>query len=291
MLACFPTKGAALAHCTPVLQPRTMRTLILALCAFALTGAAPSPWRTPDPATLLVIDTTKGQIIVEMRPDMAPKAVERITLLAREGVYDGLQFHRVIDNFVAQTGNPNNQDGGVSRYPDLEPEFLFRPSQPPKLVRNAKDGVEGFLGSVPIAGVSDLEMTRTPTLARRSWGAYCPGVAGMGRQASENTANAEIFFMLANARRLDRDYTVWGKVIAGYDALKAITIGEPPTKPDLMVRVRVASDLPPTERPNLQIMDENSRDFATLIAKTRAEKGADFTVCDVEVPVRVAPRP
>ena len=86
----------------------------------------PAYWRTPDPETVLVIDSTAGRIVVEMRPDLASKAVERVRLLAREHVYDGLLFHRVIDQFVDQTGNPNNKDGGVSNHPNLDPEFDAR---------------------------------------------------------------------------------------------------------------------------------------------------------------------
>ena len=67
-----------------------------------------------DPANTLVIETSKGRIVVEMAPLLAPKAVERVKRLAREGVYDGLKFHRVIAGFVDQTGNPNNHDGGTS---------------------------------------------------------------------------------------------------------------------------------------------------------------------------------
>src|SRR5688500_4664250 len=98
-----------------------MMIAVLALAA-AVTG---SDWRPLDPENTLVMETSKGQVIVEMSPAMAPRAVERIRLLAREGTYDGLQFHRVFDGFVAQTGNPNNRDGGTSRHPDLPPEFQF----------------------------------------------------------------------------------------------------------------------------------------------------------------------
>ena len=74
-----------------------IRKLSAALFAFGLLGAAPAPdWRPLDPENLLVIDTTRGRIIVEMAPEMAPQSVARVKLLAREGVYDGLQFHRVI---------------------------------------------------------------------------------------------------------------------------------------------------------------------------------------------------
>lgn len=259
-----------------------------ALLAATALPAQAADWRRPDLQNLLVIDTTKGRIVVEMRPEFAPKAVERIKLLAREGVYDGLQFHRVIEDFVDQTGNPNNQDGGVSRHPDLPPEFTFRlkPTDPAKVAVRASDRLEGFVGATPFAAVSDTEAKRDPTGVRRAWGAYCPGVAGMGRQAAENTANSEIFFMRAASRRLDRDYTVWGRAIVGMDVVLAIKVGEPPADPDRMLKVRVAADLPEAERPKIEVLDENGAAFAALVDRVRTEKGADFSVCDVDVPVR-----
>ena len=251
-------------------------------------GLAPPPeWRPLDPDNTLIVDTTQGRIVVEMRPDFAPLAVARVKLLAREGVYDGLLFHRVIENFVDQTGNPNNHDGGVSSHPDLAAEFSFRlPPEGFMKVRRASDGQEGFVGASPIGTPAPTEGNRAPTAPIRAWGAYCPGVAGMGRQADPGTGNSEIFFMRAPSRRLDHDYTVWGKVVAGLDVVRAEAVGEPPAHPDKMLKVRVMADLPPAERPKLTVMDERSPAFAKLVARVRAAKGADFTVCDVEVPVR-----
>ena len=267
-----------------------IRTLVAAALLVALPAHA-ADWRSLDPQNTLVIDTTKGRIVVEMRPEFAPKAVERVKLLAREGVYDGLQFHRVIENFVDQTGNPNNKDGGVSQHPDLPPEFTFKlkPGDPAKVAVRASDAIAGFVGATPFVAASDTEAKRDPAGGRRAWGAYCPGVAGMGRQAAENTANSEIFFMRAASRRLDRDYTVWGRAVVGMDVVLAVKVGEPPADPDRMLKVRLAADLPAAERPDFEVMDENGRAFATLVEQTRQAKGADFSICDVAVPVRPAP--
>ena len=84
---------------------------------------AQETWRVLDPENTLVIDTSKGRLIVEMRPEMAPRSVERVKILAREKIYNGLQFHRVVADFVAQTGNPDNKDNGKSAYPNLAPEM------------------------------------------------------------------------------------------------------------------------------------------------------------------------
>ena len=265
--------------------------MIAALCAAMLPLAAQAAdWRTPDPETLLVIDTSKGRMVVELAPEVAPQAVARVKLLAREGVYDDLLFHRVIAGFVAQTGNPNNRDGGVSDHPDLAPEFTFRLTPDLKdeavFVTDASDSRTGFLRSLPIAAVSAGEEARARSGRVLAWGAYCPGVLGMGRQADPGTANSEIFVMLGAARRLDRDYTPFGRLVQGMAVAQALAVGEPPDTPDAMVRVRLAADLPPAERPQLEIADPAGAVFQERLAALRTAKGADFSVCDVEIPVR-----
>lgn len=247
----------------------------------AAASVAAPVWRPLDPDNTLIVDTTQGRIVVEMRPDFAPSAVARIKQLAREHVYDGLLFHRVIAHFVDQTGNPNNHDGGVSTHPDLSPEFMFRldPSTHP-VVRTASDAMDGFVGAAPFEGEAMSARRQDGTL--RAWGAYCPGVAGMGRQEAPGSANSEIFFMREAARRLDHDYTVWGRVVAGLDVVRSIAVGEPPANPDRMKKVSVMADLPEAERPKLEVMN----DLKPLIDAARAVKGADFSICDIEVPVR-----
>jgi len=266
-----------------------MKRLLVGLAGLVLIGAAkPEPdWRALDPANTLVVETTKGRIVVEMRPEFAPLAVERVKRLAREGVYDGLQFHRVIEGFVDQTGNPNNHDGGTSKYPDLPPEFSFRLADgAASLVVRRGDAVEGFVGATPIVGVSAAEQALGSDHRLRAWGAYCDGVVGMGRQAEVGTANSEIFFMRSPSRRLDHDYAVWGRVVQGLDVVRAVAVGEPPKDPDRMVRVRVAADLPAAEQPKLQVANERGPAFQARVAALKAAKGAAFSVCDVPIAVR-----
>ena len=266
-----------------------MRLPVLAIALLGLAGpmaAVASTWHPLDPAATLVIDTTKGRILVEMQPALAPRAVERVILLARERVYDGLLFHRVIDHFVDQTGNPNNKDGGSSSHPDLAPEFTFQLDAGGYMpAAKSTDGIAGFVGSLPIAG------GQPPASGGklRAWAAYCAGVVGMGRQEAPGSANSEIFFMRDAARRLDHDYTAFGRVVVGLDVVRAIAVGEPPAAPDRMLRVRLLADLPDGDRPRVERMDEHDPAFAALIAQSRAAKGADFSVCDVEIRVRPAP--
>ncbi len=245
-------------------------------------GTAPSDWRRLDPDNTLIIETTEGRVVVEMRPDLAPLAVERIKQLSRERVYDGLLFHRVIDKFVDQTGNPNNRDGGVSSHPDLEPEFdAMIPAEAVAPAARPAGAVIGFLGSLPV----EVSIHESDGLSR-TWGLYCQGVAGMGRQAAWGSANSEIFFMRDPARRLDHDYTAWGRAVIGLDVLRRIKVGVPPRDPDRMISVRVAADLPKAQQPAFLILDERGAAFAALVAQARRRGGAGFTPCDIEIPAR-----
>jgi cyclophilin family peptidyl-prolyl cis-trans isomerase len=80
-----------------------------------------------DPENTIVMETTQGRVVIELRPDLAPKHVERIKLLAREHFYDGIVFHRVIDGFMAQTGCPHGTGTGGSSHPNLPAEFNDEP--------------------------------------------------------------------------------------------------------------------------------------------------------------------
>ena len=80
-----------------------------------------------DPENTLVLETTKGRVVIELRPDLAPGHVERIKTLARQGFYDGVAFHRVIEGFMAQTGCPQGTGTGGSDLPDLKAEFNAEP--------------------------------------------------------------------------------------------------------------------------------------------------------------------
>jgi peptidylprolyl isomerase len=95
---------------------------------FALIAAAPALAQSLpaglDTANAIVIDTTKGRIVIKLRPDLAPQHAERIKQLARDGFYNNVPFHRVMDGFMAQTGDGQNFNGtGGSKYPNLKQEF------------------------------------------------------------------------------------------------------------------------------------------------------------------------
>ena len=80
-----------------------------------------------DPENTLIIETTQGRVVIALRPDLAPNHVAHIKKLAREGFYDGIVFHRVIDGFMAQTGDPTGTGTGSSKHPNLKQEFNSEP--------------------------------------------------------------------------------------------------------------------------------------------------------------------
>ncbi len=183
----------------------------LALGLAALAG----PGLAQEAENVLVIEVegqASGTIEIELLPEIAPQHVARIKELARAGAYDGVTFHRVIEGFMAQTGDV---------------EFGTR-----------EVFAEGR------AGTGGSEMSDLP--AEFSDASFEKGVVGMARSASPDSANSQYFIMLAPAPHLDGEYTVVGRVIEGQEVVDALARGDGPNgmvaEPDYMAKVRVKSD-------------------------------------------------
>jgi len=100
-----------------------MRFVVGLVMALFLVGVAPAFAAEPDPQNTLFLDLASGRVVIKLRPDLAPKHVERVKTLAKQGFYDNTPFHRVIDGFMAQGGDPTGTGGGGSDLPDLKAEF------------------------------------------------------------------------------------------------------------------------------------------------------------------------
>lgn len=278
------TASAQDAGGTPAPPPPTPETTI----------SAPE-WRTAPAENLLVIDTTRGRILVELTPEVAPLHVERIRLLARRGFYDGVPWHRVIDWFMAQTGDPLGNGDGQSPYPDLRAEFIFRreATMPFAAVAEPAGARVGFFHSLPVQTQPDSAFALTADGKVHAWGLYCPGVAGMARDEGNDTANSQFFLMRQAYPALDKRYTIWGVTVSGLDVVRSLQVGDgdngmmTQAQPDRMTRVRIAADISETERPSVQVLATDSPRFRALVEETRAARGADFSVCDVVLPVQV----
>lgn len=259
---------------------------------------AASEWRTPDPENVLVVETNRGRIIVEMTPATAPAHVERYRTLTRMKFFDGLAFFRVIEDFMDQTGDPLNNGTGGSELPDLKAEFPFRRGTAPAftLVDRLPAEAEipsatevGFLGVMPIRSAPSMQMMVAADGKVPSWGLFCAGVMGAARSGDPHSANSQFFFMRDTYHSLDANYTAWGRVISGMEAVRAIKIGEPVVAPqDVMTRVRVLADIPAAERPKIQVLDTAGPTFKAMIEQARAKAGgAKLDPCAIDIPSKV----
>ncbi len=155
-----------------------------------------------DKENTLYLDLKDGRVVIEMLPNAAPKHVARIKELVRQGFYDGIVFHRVIDGFMAQTGDPTGTGMGGSGK-KLPAEFNSEP--------------------------------------------HVRGTASMARAMDPNSADSQFFICFADARFLDRQYTVWGKVTSGMEFVDKIKKGDSRqngtvSNPDKIVKMQVAAD-------------------------------------------------
>ena len=163
-----------------------------------------------DPENTIIMETTKGKVTIALFPDLAPGHVARIKELTREGAYDGVVFHRVIADFMAQTGdvqygkqggehfNPGRAGMGGSSKPDLKAEFSATP--------------------------------------------HVRGTCSMARSQNPNSANSQFFICFTDAPWLNKQYSVWGQVIEGMDVIDQVKKGEPVRDPDSIVSMKVAAD-------------------------------------------------
>jgi len=290
-LAVVLSAGAVMATVAPAAAQSILLTQRAAPPADVTTEA---DWRMVAPENLLVVDTPKGRILAELDPRVAPLSVERVRTLANQGFYDGLKFHRVIPNFMAQTGDPLGTGAGGSELPDLPAELNFRRGRAADfgVVPNVNANVNAVFGSIPIQTQPDAQMFVTADAKVAAQGLFCPGVLGMARASDLNSANSQFFFMTGANPSLNGLYTPFGRIVSGLDVVKSLTTGSATEdgrveNPDVMTRVRMASALPEAERPVVRVMLPTASAFAARIQYKRGTRGTNFNLCDVDVPAEV----
>lgn len=163
-----------------------------------------------DPENTIIMTLKDGEVVIELLTEIAPKHAERMKTLARAKAYDNVVFHRVIDGFMAQTGDVANGNA--------EKDFNLR-----------RAGTGG-------SDMPDLpaEFSRIP---------HDRGTLGAARSSNPNSANSQFFINFSDNHFLNGQYTVYGRVISGMAHVDKITRGEPPANPDRMITVRVAADV------------------------------------------------
>ncbi|MGY3437245.1 MULTISPECIES: peptidylprolyl isomerase [unclassified Marinovum] len=162
-----------------------------------------------DPENTILMELKGGTVTIELLADVAPQHTARMKELARAGEYDNVAFHRVIDGFMAQTGDV--------QHGDMEDGFN---------IRMAGTG-SSSLPDVP------AEFSKLP---------HDRGTLGAARSQNPNSANSQFFINFKDNSFLNGQYTVYGRVISGMEHVDALTRGEPPTEPDRMISVKVAAD-------------------------------------------------
>jgi cyclophilin family peptidyl-prolyl cis-trans isomerase len=266
-----------------------------------LAASGAEEWRSPEPDNTLYMELADGRVVIELAPDFAPRHVARIKALARQGFYDGLDFYRVVDGFVAQAGaGEEGRDTG-----ELDPTIAaeFERTLDPALSFTPLGATDGYAAEVGF--VAGFPAARDPA-AGRMWLVHCPQAVAMARDNEPDSGGTEIYVVIGHAPRyLDRNLTIFGRVVAGQELLQRLPRGEAGSgmiaagaPRGTIQHLRVAGDLPADERSSLEVLRTDSPSFVALIAARRNRPEAFFVyrpdhidVCGVPIPVRSATTP
>lgn len=296
----------------------------LALAAFALAACSSVPaslaeapatgvpvWRPVAPENLVLLEVPTGTVAIELFPEAAPAHVARLRELLAEGFYDGEYFYRVIDGHVAQAGR--------------EFEMASKAWQPVPFEAERAVSADGF---TPL-GNADLFAPEAGHRAGfavgrdgpQEWLMNCPGALGMARDDAPETGNTEIYIPLQPRRYLDRNYTIFGRVIAGMEHIHRLPRVDPLTEEEagalfgedaplaqqmaqyrrskneynIITSAKLAAALPEAERPAYEVMDTASAEWAVLKESKRDYSGVaafiappvnKLDICSLPVPAR-----
>ncbi len=258
-----------------------------------LENSAASDWRALDPENLLYIDLERGRVVVALATRLAPAHVAQIKALAREEFYDGLSFYRVIDGFVAQGGDALETREIKTAAKTMKAEF----DQPltADIAFDAIDDADGYAAKV---GFVDSLPAGIDAAGEAIWHLHCTGAFAFGRNNEPDSASTEFYITLQPQRYLDRNLSVFGRVVEGMEYLQALRRVSPPQSADddmgeTILSMRIAADLPEAERTALEILDSSTETFAAYYESRRNRPEAFFhfrhdymDVCQFGVPVR-----
>lgn len=261
-------------------------------------------WRDLDPENTLYIDTEHGRMVIELYPEIAPKHVAQIKTLTRKKFYDYISFHRVIDGFMNQTGDPKGDGTGDSDLPDIEAEFTFR--RPPTMAvtligsraldprnPNAGEVGVGFYRGLPVASQPSAGAVDSDDGKVLAFGLHCEGVTSMARGANENSANSQFFLMRGRADHLNAGYSIWGNTVWGREALTKMKVGTVGQTdgfvPDKMEKVQIAADVPEADRIPVQVLKTGSPAFKKYLKTFKNADGSYPDICNIAVPSRLKP--
>lgn len=275
--------------------------IALMACTSARTeenSAEQNEWRQVAPENLLIMTLEDGDVIIELNDDFAPGHSTQIRTLTAKAAYDGHTFYRVIDGFVAQGGLDDDDipDDDIPRLKNENErpvsEAAFTPLGNDDLFASEVGHIQGF------AVARDGE-------PGREWLLHCPGAMAMARDEDPDTGSADFYFVLDAQRYLDRNLTVFGRVLSGMEHIQALKRGnreiesgviQAPERGDTILSMRVASQLPEGMRPNWEVMRTDTAAFDAWKTSKRVRNEPFFyrhppevlDICSFSVPARQA---
>lgn len=289
----------------------------IAMLALAMAGGAsaqqapagpkpaddPANWRLVDPQNLLDFTIKRQDVLIELRPDMAPKHIEQIRKIARDGNYNLLPFHRVIDDFMAQGGEVSAVYMMDKPYPTIKAEFTFQrdpKTQPVQWFGKTPEGDGlGYYQGFIVRGQPDEAAGLMADGKVKTWALHCPGITSMARTNDPDSADTQFFLMRHSHASLDSQYTIWGRAVQGLDIIRGIKAGKDeddgrisPGEADKLSKAQIVADIPAYKRPTVYVMRTDGPLFAKQLAAAKANVPAD--VCDlppVPVVVEIPPPP
>jgi len=262
----------------------TFRLLILSLMLLGISIHAKSgigdgkPWRTLKSEHLVVMTLPQGNVVIELAPKFAPNHVKQFSTLVQNKHYDGNQFYRVIDGFVAQVGpeDGSQEDNNVTPL-KLEGEWRHYKRDYTLVQKNDLFAEEtGFINGFAV-GVSRSE--------KKQWLAHCPGVVAMARGNDKDSATSHFYITNGQAPRyLDRLMTVFGRVVYGMEHVQAIqrtTVMEgqdeiPESKFTSITKMQMMNDLPKEQQMKIAVENTHSKAFSTRLKKRKERKHPFF---------------
>lgn len=265
-------------------------------------ASSASDWRTLDAQNTLYLELEKGRVVIELAPDFAPRHTANIKALVREGYFDGLAMVRSQDNYVVQWGDPEEDNPAKKRaiktaHKNLAPEFVVKYGA--QLPFTRLPDADGYAPQVGHA--NGFAAGRDPKTGT-AWLAHCYASVGVGRGNEINSGDGSSLYVVTGhaPRQLDRNITVVGRVMQGMEFLSSLPRGtgalgfyEKPEQMTAIKAIRVAADLPESERSRLEILRTDTPTFKAIVAAQRNRGGDWYKVpagyiglCNVPLPVR-----
>lgn len=263
-----------------------------------IASALTPDWRDVSPENLILVETVYGDIVIELNPDFAPNHAAQFRTLVRDDVYNGVRFYRVIDAFVAQGGLQD--EALIENYPTLKNENDRPISEAAFVPLGNADLFAPMVGHI-----DGFSVGRSETLGSE-WLLHCPGALAMARDNDPDSGGTEFYIVLDAQRYLDRNLTVFGRVIDGMQhvqklkrGIRAIESGviQAPEVGDEILSMTVAADMDPVIRPAYQVQAMPTQAFEDAKAAKRVREEDFFyrkppemlDICGFEVPVRKTP--